>query len=110
YGASLSSDQDQMLRAELASSSRTPAIAVIPDYLDAPGSVVKTGNFDKVTHLQMSPAAVQKDGAVLALLRVPAKDPGYSAADGGRLPLVNLASNVILPAQADEVLLDGAPA
>jgi hypothetical protein len=107
YGSSLSSDQDQMLRAELGSSSRTPALSVIADYLDAPGSSVQMGDFQKVTHLLTSPAAAQKSGAVLALLRVPAKDPGYTDADGKRVPLVNLASNVVVPAQVDELLLDG---
>jgi hypothetical protein len=108
YGTSLGSDQDQMLRAELGASSRVPVVALIPDYLDHPGTTVAAGDFDKATHLLMSPASVQKGGAVLALMRIPAKDPKYTASGGGTLPLVNLASNVILPAQADEMRLDGA--
>jgi hypothetical protein len=104
----LGSDQDQLLRADLASSPETPVISVLPDYLDAPGSSVQAGDFQKVTHLLMAPAAAQKAGAVLALLRVPAKDPAYRDVHGAPLGLVNLSTNVIFPADADEVRVDGA--
>jgi hypothetical protein len=110
YGTSVGSDQDELLRAELGASSRIPVIAVIADYLDAPGTSVREGDFTKVTHLLMSPAAAQRREAMLALLRVEAKDPQYAGADGGTLPLRNLATNVTFPASADAIWLDGAPA
>jgi hypothetical protein len=110
YGTNPASDQDEMIRAELASSPKTSAIVVLPDYLDSPGRAVKSGDFNKVTHLPMSPAAAQKGGTMLALLRVEAADPGYKTPDGKPLPLVNLATNVILPANADEILVEGRPA
>jgi hypothetical protein len=110
YGTNVESDQDEMIRAELASSPKTSAIVVLPDYLDSPGVSVKSGEFNKVTHLLMSPAAAQKGGAMLALLRVAATAPNYKSADGKLLPLVSLATNVIVPADADEILIDGQPA
>jgi hypothetical protein len=47
---------------------------------------------------------------MLTLLRVPAADPVYTATDGGVASLVNLSTNVMFPANADELLLDGTPA
>jgi hypothetical protein len=109
YGTNLESDQDEAIRAELASSPSTSAIVVLPDYLDSPGISVKSGDFNKVTHLLMSPAAAQKGGTLLALLRVAATDPRYKSRDGKPLPLVNLATNVVVPADADEILIGGRP-
>jgi hypothetical protein len=109
YGASLSSDQDLPIRAQLRSSPGTSDIVILPDYLDAPGSSVKAGDFVKVTHLRMSPVVAQRRGALLALLAVPAGDPGYRAPDGRPLGLVSLSTNVIVPADADELrTADGA--
>jgi hypothetical protein len=83
---------------------------VLPDYLDAPATSVGEGDFSKVTHLPLGPAAAQKGGAMLSLLRVPAKNPGYVDKNMMPIPVVNLSTNVIFPAQADELLLNGAPA
>jgi hypothetical protein len=106
YGT-IESDQDEVIRAELPSSTETSAVVVLADYLDSPGATVKSGDFNKITHLPMSPAAAQNKGAMLVLLRVPAASPKYHRADGVELPLVNLATNVIVPADADEILVDG---
>jgi hypothetical protein len=107
YGTNVDSNQDETIRAELASTPTTSAIVVLPDYLDSPGVAVKSGDFKKITHLLMSPAVAQARGTMLALLRVRATDPKYRSPDGRALPLVNLATNVVFPADADELLTDG---
>jgi hypothetical protein len=81
---------------------------VLPDYLDAPGSEVQAGDFKKVTHLLASPAAAQSKGELLVLFRVPADDPKYVSPSGAPVPPVNLATNVLFPADADEIWIDGA--
>jgi hypothetical protein len=106
YG-SLENDQDELVRAELPGGPDTSAIVVLPDYLDSPGAQIKAGAFKKVTHMPMSPAAAQHGGEMLVLLRVPAKDPKYRSPDGKPLPLVSLATNVVVPADAEEILVDG---
>jgi hypothetical protein len=103
-------DQDMLLTAELASGPASAIISVLPDYLDAPATAVGEGDFTKVTHLPLAPAAAQKGGAMLSLLRIPAKDPGYVDKNMMPIPVVNLSTNVIFPAQADELLLNGMPA
>jgi hypothetical protein len=95
-------DIDLLVAGSLVSTPTTPMLAVIPDWLDAPLAPIATGNFTKVTHLPLDPAVVQKDGALLLLERVPAADPGYGT------PLVNLTTNLVLPAKVDGILLDGA--
>jgi hypothetical protein len=110
YGTSLESDQDMMVRAELAATGKTPGIEVIPDYLDAPGTKVQAGDFSKVTHLLASPASAQRAGAALTLLRVPARPPKYVDGSGSPVPLVNLATNVVFPSESGaEVTVDGVP-
>jgi hypothetical protein len=111
YGTSLSSDQDQLIQGQLPSTWSAQVMSILPDYLDAPGQPEQAGDFTKVTHLQMSPASVQQGGALLVLLRIPAQNPRYTNTDdGGVLPLVNLATNVIIPvpnpADAGEIWLD----
>jgi hypothetical protein len=109
YGTSLESNQDEAIRAELPSRPSASAIVVLPDYLDSPGVMVKSGDFKKVTHLLMSPVAAQKDGAMLALLRIEATDPKYRTGDGRPLTPVSLATNIVIPADADEILGEGGP-
>lgn len=109
YGSD-SNDQDMLLTAELPSNPSSAIVSVLPDYLDAPGTSEREGDFTKVTHLPLGAAAAQKGGAMLSLLRVPAKNPGYSGNAGEAVALVNLSTNIILPADADELLLDGLPA
>ena len=107
YDPKGSSHQDEMVRGELAGPSKTSAIVVLPDYFDAPGRVIKAGTFEKVSHLVLHPVAVQKKGTLLVLLDVPAKDPKNQTHDGSSMPLVNLATNIVVPADADAILLDG---
>jgi hypothetical protein len=106
YSTNEANDQDALLLAEFMADFKTPVMTVIADYLDAPGARVGEGDFVKVTHLPMAPAAAQKGGTVLALLRVPARDPKYTAPDGAAAPLVSLATNIVFPATA-EVIVDG---
>jgi hypothetical protein len=98
--------QDMPITAELPTGPKSGLITVLPDYLDAPATEVEAGNFQKVSHLPLGPIAVQKGGAALVLLRVPAKDPRYRDAKKRRLPLKNLSTNVLFPAQVDELLID----
>jgi hypothetical protein len=110
YGTSLDSNQDQPIWGAVGSSAKTAAVSVLPDYLDSPGARVRRGNFTKLTHLLMSPATVQSKGALLALLRVQAADPKYTDSKDHPLPLVDLATNILFPADADDLLIDGRPA
>jgi hypothetical protein len=100
-------DDDLLVAGSLVSSPATPLLSVVPDWLDAPLAPVQAGDFDKVTHLPLDPAVVQHEGALLLLARVPAADPDYVAGDGGIVALVNLTTNLIVPAQVDAVLVDG---
>jgi hypothetical protein len=95
-------DIDALIGGALASSPSTPMLSIVPDWLDSPVTPIQTGNFMKVTHLPLDPAVAQRQGALLALLRVPARDPGYTG-----VSLVNLTTNLIAPAQVDSVLVDG---
>jgi hypothetical protein len=49
----------------------------------------------------------QSEGTLLALLRVSARDPKYVAPDGTPMALVNLATNVVFPAQPVELWING---
>jgi hypothetical protein len=109
YGTSLDSNQDEPIWGIVGSSPKSAAITVLSDYLDSPGVQVKRGNFTKPTHLLMSPAAAQSKGTLLALLRVQAADPKYKDSKDVSVPLVNLATNILIPADADETLVDGRP-
>jgi hypothetical protein len=100
--------QDMPITAELPTGPKSGLITVLPDYLDAPASEVRAGNFQKVTHLPLNAVAAQKGGTALVLLRVPARDPGYRDAKKHPLALANLSTNVLFPAQLDELLIDGA--
>jgi hypothetical protein len=99
--ATPTSIQDVLVGGSIVSSPNTPLLTVLPDWLDAPLSAMAIGNFSKGTHLPLDPAVVQKEGALLVLLRVPAKDPGYG------VPLVSLTTNLIAPAEVDALLVDG---
>jgi hypothetical protein len=112
YFASLGSVQDLPVGAELGGGAASARITVLPDYLDGPGSSVTTGDFTKATHVQAGPVSAQSGGTVLALLKLPAKNPQYRG-----VPVVNLSTNLLGPgladtdagaSAADEVLIDGA--
>jgi len=100
YGA-----QDKLLTVELASAKpHFPVIAVIPDVFDAPYGQTRTPDHSghmKPTHLKLHPAVVQDKGVLLALLDL---NPAETKA-----PIASLATNILLPAQADALLLDGHP-
>jgi hypothetical protein len=100
-------DDDLLVGGSLVSTPTTPLLSVLPDWLDAPLGAVNAGNFNKVTHLELDPVSVQKDGAVLVLARIPAADPHYTSTSGGSVSLVNLTTNLIVPAMVDAVLVDG---
>jgi hypothetical protein len=104
-----SSNQDEPFAAQLASSADQALITLLADYLDAPGASIQAGDFTKVTHLGSNPVAVQKKGEALILQAVPAKNPEYTASDGGALPVVNLSTNVMFPSDADSIVFRGRP-
>ncbi len=93
--------QDMLLAVELASAKDLPIISVIPDIFDEPYGKRRTKDrtgHDKPTHLALNATAVQHEGAMLALLDLdPSKAPATAS----------LATNIILPAQADAIVVDG---
>jgi hypothetical protein len=95
--------QDKLITVEMASSKPGfPVMAVIPDVFDSPYGTVKTpdsSGHQKPTHLKLHPTVVQERGMMLALLDLNPADAKSDAA--------TLATNVLLPAKADVVLLDG---
>jgi hypothetical protein len=101
-------DPDMLVAGALPGGPTVPFLSVLPDWLNAPFAPITSGDFTKVTHLTLDPASVQDEGALLVLARVNAADPGYPAAGGGTVPLVNLTTNLILPAMVDGVLVNGA--
>jgi hypothetical protein len=109
YTTSLSSVQDLPFVAELPNGYQNAIVSVLPDYRDAPGESAQAVDFNKVTHLQINPVGVQKNGELLATVLVPATDPGYTFGDGGPEPLVNLSTNVTFPRNADAILWNGQP-
>ncbi|MBV9864847.1 MAG: hypothetical protein JO316_05825 [Abitibacteriaceae bacterium] len=100
YGA-----QDKLLTVELASPKNLPVISVVPDSFDEPYGKLKTpdrSGHNKPTHLPLSPVAVQAKGTLLALLDLDAsKAPDFRGETG------TLATNVLLPLQADAITVDG---
>jgi hypothetical protein len=98
---------DMMVGGSLVSSPSTPLLSVLPDWLDAPLVPVTAGDYSKVTHLTLDPGVVQDQGALLLLARIDAADPKYTAAGGGTVALVNLTTNLIVPAKIDALLVDG---
>jgi hypothetical protein len=97
-------NQDEAIVAEFPTFDM-PVLTVLPDYFDAPGQPVIDGGTP--LHLPLNPASAQLGGALLVLLRIDAHDPYYLGADGGRLHPKNLSTNIVFPAGADEVWLNG---
>ena len=96
YGA-----QDKMIGVELASPKKLPVLAIMPDATDSPYGKEKTldkSGHPKPTHLPMRPVCVQEKGTVLAML-----DLDTSGVPETR----SIATNVLLPAAADAITLDG---
>ena len=93
--------QDRLLAVALASGKDLPVISMMPDVFDEPYGKHKTkdrSGHDKPTHLPLNATAVQDSGAVLALLDLDAAKAAETA---------SLATNVLLPARADALVLDG---
>ncbi len=94
--------QDRRICAELASERNLPLISFVVDALDAPFGLVRAadrGGHRKPHHLPHRLATVQEKGFLLALV-----DLAPATATG---EFTNLASNVLLPVRADQLLLDG---
>ena len=94
--------QDKLINLELTSAKDLfPEITIVPDKFDAPYGQVETldgTGHPKATHLALNPASVQKAGMLLTLLDL---DPSQAGA------VSNLATNVLLPAFADSLYVDG---
>ena len=94
--------QDKLINLELASAKEPfPEITIVPDKFDAPYGQLTTldgSGHPKATHLALSPASVQKAGMLLTLLDL---DPSQAGA------VSSLATNVLLPAFADSLSVDG---
>ena len=94
--------QDMLVTVELNSAKDLPIISILPDIFDEPYGKRRTKDrtgHDKPTHLALNATAVQHEGAMLALLDLDASKAPATA---------SLATNVILPAQADAIVVDGA--
>jgi hypothetical protein len=104
--------QDLPVAGSLGASNAVPLVAAFGDYFDDPGGeMIANGDFAKITHLQTTPASAQLYGDLLTVLRVDAANPGYTdPATGTPVPIVNLATDILVPSEADDLLLDGNPA
>jgi hypothetical protein len=93
--------QDKMLEVELASPKNLPGISVVPDVFDAPYGLVKTkdrSGHSKPTHIPLHPTTIQRKNTLLALVDLDASHEKETA---------SLATNILLPARADRLMLDG---
>jgi hypothetical protein len=93
--------QDRLLSVALASRKDLPVLSVVPDVFDEPYGKRRRkdrSGHSKPTHLPLNAVAVQHRGVLLALL---ALDPAREQ------PTTSLISNVLLPARADALVLDG---
>lgn len=93
--------QDKLISLELASNKGLPVISVFPETDDAPYGKQKTrdkSGHAKPHHLPARPQIVQERGALLAWLDLNPNREGS---------ITTLATHVILPANADELRLDG---
>lgn len=92
---------DKKLTLEFCSPKALPTIWYVPDFFDAPYGYMKNrnGQLMKPLHLREQIAAVQEKNAMLALMNLRAEVRGT--------PLPSVASNIIIPARADHVFLDG---
>lgn len=82
-----------------------PAVSVVLDPFNSPYGKVRIleskGGFHKIFHLRNSIAAVQQEGAVLALLEL--------AAEAGKKIGGSVATNIVFPLGTDGLYLDGKP-
>ncbi len=93
--------QDKLFAVDFATPKKLPSITLVPDTTDNPYGEEKTkdkSGHSKPHHAPLHPAMVQDEGVALILLDL---DPAHEK-EGG-----SFTTNLILPAQADEILLDG---
>jgi hypothetical protein len=93
--------QDKRICAELASDKQLPLISFVVDALDAPFGLVRStdrGGHSKPHHLPHLFATVQEEGFLLALIDL---SPAIKYGE-----FTNLASNVLLPVRADQLVLN----
>jgi hypothetical protein len=97
------SNQDKLINLELAAPrSNFPAISIVPDLYDAPyGQLLpdSSGHL-KPEHLPLNPASVQKAGMLLTVLDLNPAQAGVVS---------SLATNILLPAKADQISVNGQP-
>ena len=99
-----SGPQDKPICVELTSARKLPVLSFVVDALDAPYGLVRStdrGGHSKPHHLPHLSATVQEQGFLLALIGLsPAVREGE---------FTNLASNLVLPVRAGQLVLDGQP-
>jgi hypothetical protein len=91
--------QDKLIAGELAGLS--PVMSIVPDQFDAPWGKVESkdsSGHEKPTHLPIDPVTVQNQGVLLSLI-----DLNLSSKTANS----DLGTNLILPAHADEINVDG---
>ena len=94
---------DKLINIELANQRDLPVIYVAPDAIDHPYGKLKSKDRSghlKPVHAPLNAASVQHKGALLTLLDL---DPSALAETG------SFATNVVVPAGADALVLDGKP-
>lgn len=94
--------QDRRICAELASDKKLPLISFVVDALDAPFGLVRStdrGGHNKPHHLPHLLATVQEKGFLLALIDL---SPAIQFGE-----FTNLASNILLPVRAGQLVLNG---
>lgn len=95
--------QDKLINVELAAPTDHPLLSVVPDKYDSPygkATQMQRSGLSKPYHPALHPTIVQERGAMLALLEV-------NASQEGAFP--SLATNVILPFNADALTFNGTP-
>ncbi len=94
---------DKLVNIELASNRDLPAIYVAPDATDHPYGRLRyqdRSGHQKPVHVPLNAVSVQHKGALLVLLDL---DPSALA------ETTSFATNIVLPARADRIALDGRP-
>jgi len=99
--------QDKQIAIEFASPKPLPVISVVADTFDSPYGVVRSldsSGHSKPTHLKINPTIVQDNNAILALIDL---DPPKEKKEFRQA--ATLATNVLLPAAAQQILANGNP-
>jgi len=114
-GASRSYEpQDRPIAVELASKKELPVVSVIADSFDSPygkARITDACGHSKPFHWPLNPTCVQEKGTLMVLVGL--NPSGLKSWERGKrdqqVPVDSLATNVILPAKADSIMLDGKP-